>query len=90
MEIISGRLQFGETKQSIRGKVVEGSERIVGRYIVEEWILPCLELNPETNCFEPKEGSYSRWGATEYYPGGSRTTYFATLAEAEIFALTHP
>ena len=89
VRIKSGALQFGETAKSIRGKPLKGTEEIIGLYTIEKWELPCLSLISKTNCFEPTGKQYTKWGATIPTRGGSQTIYFPTLAEAEIFALTH-
>ena len=90
MEIISGRLQFGQTTKSISGKTVGEIYERIGVYVIEKWRLPCLHINSKTNCFEPTGEYHTKWGATVYRGGGSQTAYFDTFAEAEIFAVVNP
>lgn len=77
-----------ETTKSIAGKIVAGSERKLGFCLIQKWEFPCLEINRKTDCFEPTGETYFSWGATIDIDGGSRTEYFLTLVEAEVFALT--
>jgi len=87
MKIIFGNLQFGQTTKSISGKTSGEILDEIGEFIIEKWELPQLDINRETNCFEPTGEVYYKYGATRPTGGGSRTHYFDSLGEAQIFAV---
>jgi len=88
LEIRIGRLHSGETYKSIKSHSISTTRQWLNGLLVEQWELPYLEINPKTNCFEPTGETYKHWGVTEMTRDGSRTCYFQTLANAEIFAIT--
>lgn len=89
MKLISGLLEFGETRKSISGSVIGEILEELNGFILEKWELPRLEINNKTNCFEPTGESYFRYGATKYKNGGSSSHFFEFFAQSEIFALTN-
>ena len=58
MKVFPGKLIFTSTKESISGKVVEGTESIFLGYTIRQRILPKLDGN-----FKPTKETYRLWEA---------------------------
>jgi len=58
LRVFPGKLIFTSTKESISGKVVEGSESIFLGYTIRQRVLPKLDDN-----FQPTRETYKLWEA---------------------------